>query len=156
MSIPTPARSAAGCVLVLALWLGLLTAAPPAGANPQQDGEGLRVELTEMAPAVLRPGDDLTIRGLIHNDSDEPVTSPSVELIMQRQALSSRSEVDNWHHGTASSRIGTATPFTEDLEDDLEPHSATPFTITMPSAPTFAETSPWGPRGIEVNITGAG
>lgn len=155
-SIPTSARAAAGCVLVLTLWLGLLTAAPPAAADPRQEGEELRVELTEMSPAVLRPGDDLTIRGLVHNDSAEPVTSPSVELIMQRQALSSRTEVDNWHHGTASSRIGTATPFTEDLEEDLEPRSATQFTITMPSAPTFAETSPWGPRGIEVNVEGIG
>lgn len=154
LSIPASTRSAVGCVLVLVLGLALFAAVPPAAANP--DDDRLRVELTGMSPAVLRPGDDLIITGTVSNDSDDVVAGPEVELIMQRQALTSRTAVDEWHQGTSSSRVGTATPFTEDLDDDLEPHSTTDFTITMPSSPTFADTSPWGPRGIEVNVLGVG
>ncbi|MGC0272851.1 DUF6049 family protein [Pseudactinotalea sp. Z1739] len=154
MNIPSRARSTAGCVLVLVLWLGLALTAPPAAANPQEGTEPLRVELTSMSPAVLRPEGELTVRATVHNDSSETVTDPSVRLIMQRHVLTTRAAVDAWQDGTTSALIATATPFTAELEEDLEPHSTTAFTITMPSSPTFAETSAWGPRGIEVDVTG--
>lgn len=154
MNIPSRARSMAGCVLVMVLWLGLALTAPPAAANPQEETGPLRVELTSMSPAVLRPEGELTIRATVHNDSSETVTDPSVKLIMQRHVLTTRAAVDAWQDGTTSAMIATATPFTAELEEDLEPHSTTAVTIAMPSSPTFAETSAWGSRGIEVDVTG--
>lgn len=153
-------RGVAAGVLAVMLWCALMLLAPPAVAAPADEPEPgrdvpeLHVELTEISPAVLRPGEDLTIRGTVQNVSAEVVSNVSVELIMQRHALSSRTAVQAWHSGTSSSRIGTATPVVEDLEEDLEPGASIPFRLTMPSGPTFAESSPWGPRGIEVEASG--
>src|SRR5690625_6295165 len=82
----------------------------PAGADPgdqqpvpDQEVPELHVELTDISPAVLRPGEDLTIRGTVQNVSAETVDQVSLDLIMQRHALSSRAAVQAWHNGTSSS-----------------------------------------------------
>ena len=162
LHVPVHVRAVCAVILTLALLLAMALVALPAGADPgdqqpvpDQEVPELHVELTDISPAVLRPGEDLTIRGTVQNVSAETVDQVSLDLIMQRHALSSRAAVQAWHNGTSSSRIGTATPVTEELDVDLEPGQSVSFRITMPSGPTFAERSPWGPRGIEVEASGA-
>lgn len=136
----------AATLLCALLWLA------PATADFHDEGE-LQVQITDMTPSVLRPDGEVTISGTISNTSPDPITDPLVELRMQRNAVSSRLAIEGWMSEETPSTLGVALPFAERIEEEIDAGASVPFEIVLPSAPTFAETSEWGARGIEIVVT---
>ncbi|HLR27879.1 MAG TPA: DUF6049 family protein, partial [Ruania sp.] len=90
-------------LLVAVLLPGALPATPPAQAAPPakddqpQAGAALDVQITTMTPAVLRPGDDWTIKGTVTNTTEEELSDPVVRLRLQTYVPSSRSALAAWN-----------------------------------------------------------
>ncbi|MFH5821408.1 DUF6049 family protein [Georgenia sp. AZ-5] len=113
-----------------------------------EDGE-LEVEITDVAPAVLRPGDTLTVSGTLANNTDEDLAKPDLDLSMQRATPISRSTLQRWlEPGSAFSLTRLAG---EELPEDLAAGARATFSLEVPAEELpFGDASAWGPRGIEV------
>lgn len=139
-------------VLVPVLLLAGLTLAPPARADTHDDPSGVRVQITQITPSVLRPGDDLTIRGIVHNDSEETIENAIVRMVMQKHTPATATAMTAWLDGTNSANTTVLTA--EELDAEIDPGSSVPFTISIPTeASPFDELSAWGPRGFEVVVS---
>ncbi|MBK5248202.1 MAG: hypothetical protein JJE50_02020 [Actinomycetales bacterium] len=145
-----PAALAARLVIALAVLVGVVVL--PTTAARAADGD-LTAELVDITPTVLRPGQDLVIAGTMTNTTDRPVVDPLIRLAMQRRTPSSRLALDNWLDGSSTSNTVVLTA--ERLGADVAPGATSPFTVTIPAdASRFSEYSTWGPRGIEVQLSG--
>ncbi|HLS15499.1 MAG TPA: DUF6049 family protein [Beutenbergiaceae bacterium] len=130
-----------------------LSIAIPAQAEPQEDDpDGLSVELTQINPSVLRPGEDLTIRGTITNDTTEPVQDPMVRMQMQAHVPDTSEALAGWLDGTISANIVALTA--QELDTEIEPGSSASFTVSIPDDDSpFLGVPAWGPRGFEVSVS---
>ena len=145
-----PAALAARLVIALAVLVGVVVL--PTTAARAADGD-LTAEFVDITPTVLRPGQDLVIAGTMTNTTDRPVVDPLIRLAMQRRTPSSRLALDNWLDGSSTSNTVVLTA--ERLGADVAPGATSPFTVTIPAdASPFSEYSTWGPRGIEVQLSG--
>ncbi|MBD8062018.1 DUF6049 family protein [Oceanitalea stevensii] len=108
------------------------------------------VTLTGISPAVLRPGEDLVVRGSIVNGTSTEIAVPELRLRAQQSAPISRSLLERWLDPTSLS--ATTLLHAERLEDPVPAGATVDFTLTVPAdAVPFAAThSGWGPRGLEV------
>lgn len=152
---PVEVRGAGLLRAVALVLLGLATVVAglvlPAGPGYADDGD-LVVEITDVAPAVLRPGEDMQITGRITNTTSETLRAPTVRLHIQPTVPSSREAVQGWLDGLTD-------PYTyvqglTSLEDPLEPGATASFALELPAeANGFSPSSAWGPRGIELSAT---
>ena len=94
----------------------LATAAPGASADPATHGaaaplptvrqaataDGTTVQLTALSPAVVTPGDTLTISGTVRNDGAKPLARPLVRVVAGEYpaAANARQAVRDWAVGT--------------------------------------------------------
>ncbi len=130
-------RLAARVVALVAAACGSLAVAgmPPAAAFPAAAfaaaafpaaASGAKVVLTQITPAVLRPGDSLVVEGTVEVGQTpaaaEGVAPVAIRLIRSRITLASRSDVDDWATGTGPA-FGA-----EVSRQSLEP-STTPVTL---------------------------
>lgn len=138
-------------LLTLAAVLGLSAAvALPSGPAEAADGD-LVVELTTVAPAVLRTGDVLTVTGTITNTTDAELPRPAVRLLMQQHVPSSPDTLADWFDFTSDLNVVALTGWNPvESEDPLPPGGSVPFAIELATEGTFAEFAAWGPRGIEI------
>ncbi|UFU03025.1 DUF6049 family protein [Ruania suaedae] len=125
----------------------------PAAAAPVP-GE-VTLELTEISPAVTRPGDDIEITGTLANGTDEPLTAPRIQLVLQLHVPATRGALDSW---LADENSFNAQVFAvEYLPDDVPADASVPFSIVVPADRSpFGAGSAWGPRGIEVRAVSQG
>lgn len=141
-------------LLAALLVLGALPARaePPGDDEPQLAEESLEVEITDMTPAVLRPGDDWTIEGTITNTGAEELSEPVVRLRLQNYVPASRSALAAWNisGSSYSPRVLRA----DRLDEDLAPGKSKKFSFDIPADESpFTDYSQWGPRGIAVTAT---
>ncbi|QOR70748.1 hypothetical protein IM660_19635 [Ruania alkalisoli] len=144
------------CTLALLLTVagsGLLFPPTPAAAEPVP-GE-VTLELTDISPAVTRPGDDIAITGTLSNGTDEALTAPRIQLVLQLHVPATRSALDSWL--TSASSFNAEVFAVEYLPDDVPSGASVPFRIEIPADHSpFGSGSTWGPRGIEVRAVSAG
>ena len=96
----------------LALVGALALAVPTSGAAvaptpaPSLDPDlPVTVLITEVAPSVLRPGEELRVRVTLRNDGDEAIERPAAALRINRFRMGSRAEVAAWAEtGTTDDR----------------------------------------------------
>ncbi|WP_152188939.1 DUF6049 family protein [Georgenia satyanarayanai] len=119
---------------------------PTAGVTTAE----VTVSLTDIAPAVLTPGEDLVVRGTVTNGTSTEITVPELRLRAQQSAPISRSLLERWLDPASLS--ATTLLHAERLEDPVAAGATVDFTLTVPAdAVPFAPSySGWGPRGIEV------
>ena len=135
--------------------LGLTTlAAPAAHAAPATADLPVTVEVTAITPAVLRPGEDLTVRAVVRNEGADEIAEPSVALTINRFRIGTRDDVAAWADADPSQTIGTVVD-RETLEDPLEPGEERSVELEVPAAEVYLLTSAdaWGPRGMAVEAT---
>ncbi|MFC4613412.1 DUF6049 family protein [Cellulomonas algicola] len=142
-------------VTLAVLCLGMLVAVPPAGATSTPSPSPtatwpVSVQVTRVTPAVLRPGDDLTVTATIRNDGAEAVTSPSAVLRISRVRPHTRADLEAWVSGGLSSR---STDAVAGIEGPLEPGASVQVDLTVPAADIrLADGADvWGPRGLVVD-----
>ncbi|MDT0164514.1 DUF6049 family protein [Actinotalea sp. AC32] len=142
---------------VLAAVLAVLTSLVPMSARPAaattHDALPVTVEVTRVAPQVLRPGQDLSVQVTLRNTGATPVAEPRVVLGLDRRGFISRSALDRWRGAGPDGAAGT--PVAEvDLGVPLAPGATATATVTLPATSVGlrrGETS-WGPRGISAQV----
>lgn len=141
-------------LLVALLLLGGLPAQaePPGDDDPQAAHDALDVAITHMTPAVLRPGDDWTIKATVTNNGEEKLTTPVLRLRLQNYVPNSRSALAAWNISGAS--YSPIVLRAHRLEKDLAPGQTKKVSFTIPAEDSpFSRYSQWGPRGIAITAT---
>jgi len=128
---------------------------PAAGAPaaPATDALPVSVAVTQVAPAVLEPGQDLTVTATLRNDGDDVIAAPRVSVRIYRYRLSSRDEVARWAGSGTSSPIGDVAATTV-LDTPLEPGQTQTVQVVVPAADIglLRTEDAWGPRGITIDV----
>lgn len=149
-AVRRPMAALAGALGVV----GAGTVAVPAAGAPEDVEGGLTVEITDMAPAVLRPGEPLTVSGRVVNDGGQDVDVAELQLNMQRYAPISRIALQRWMN--PDSYAITSTLAVDDL-GEIPAGSSTQFSLELqPEDLGILNTSSgWGPHGVEVAVSDA-
>lgn len=128
------------------------SAAPaPAPSTTAEQGDVV-VRVTRVEPAVLRPGEDLTVTVRLRNTGAAPVAEPRVRLHLDRRSFISRSSLDRWRTADPDDPTGDVVA-TLDLTEPLAADAAATATITLPASSIGLrrDDTSWGPRGIAVD-----
>ncbi len=140
------------------LALGAATAAVPATAATATVERVLPVVVAanRISPAVLEPGQDLTVGVTLTNTGTTPVARPRAFVNLDRRAFVSRSSLDRWREAAPFSAAGTAVG-QADLETPLAPGATASLTITVPAASIGLSSAAgaWGARGLAVEVVDA-
>lgn len=135
------------CLLVAAT---VLAGWAPASADEEQNG--LDVQITDITPTVLRPGDDWVIRGTVTNTGTEELSDPVIRLRFQTYVPSSRTALAAWN--VSGDSLVTTVLVAQPLGSDLRPGQQRSYRITIPPEESpFYPGAAWGPRGIAVEAT---
>ncbi|NHT18402.1 DUF6049 family protein, partial [Cellulomonas sp. IC4_254] len=150
----------AACVLALP-GLPALASTPAASAvaatttpaAPSTEDLPVSVAITQVAPQVLEPGDDLTVTATLRNDGDEVVEQPRASVRIYRYRMSTREQVAAWADAGDSSPIGDVAASTT-LETPLAPGATTTVQVTVPAADIglLRTDDAWGPRGLTLDV----
>src|SRR5699024_6304128 len=127
-------------------------AAPPAKADQPQAGAALGVQSTTMTPAVLRPGDDWTIKGTVSTRNAEARPAPGGRLRRRSDGPASAADAAAWN--ISGSPCGPIVLRARRLGEALAPGKSATFSFDIPAKDSpFSEYSEWGPRGVAVTAT---
>jgi len=134
----------------------VLTGWIPAHADdaPQPDDgpQAMDVQITDITPTVLRPGDDWVIRGTVTNTGTEELTDPVLRLRFQTYVPSTRGALAAWT--VSGDSLVTTVLLAQQLGTDLRPGQQHSYEITLsPEESPFYAGAAWGPRGIAVEAT---
>ncbi|KAE8762579.1 DUF6049 family protein [Georgenia thermotolerans] len=122
----------------------------PAPGARTASPSALAVDITDIAPAVLRPDQTLTVSGTVTNGTTEDLTAPTLRLRMQRSTPISRTTLQRWLE--PDSVFSTVVVAREDLPERLPAGASTTFSFEVPAADLPLTDTSWGPRGIEVAV----
>lgn len=166
-------RGLAAAALAVLACAGLLPPGGPGGPTSATAGPGgptsataaaepsdpivrsrVTVSIDAVTPAVLRPGDDLTVTAQLRNDGDEPLDGVTAVLRLNRFRPASRDELESWITGSSGaigSRVAVGTP------QSLAPGATAHVSLTVPSSGIRLLDVPgtWGPRGLAVQAVDA-
>ncbi|WP_309134218.1 DUF6049 family protein [Cellulomonas sp.] len=131
------------------------TDARTAAADDEDDALPVRVQVLEVAPLVLAPGEDLTVRARLTNDGDEELDAPRAHVRIERIRPGTRADLDVWLDepvapGTGSragSRVAVAAapgPLAPGASVELE------LTVAADDVGLLDRPDVWGPRGLAV------
>lgn len=153
-------RRAAGAALTLVAGLTLAatptTTAAAATAETVDGQPGLTVQITDIAPAVLEPGQDLQVDATLRNDTDRTIDDATAVLLLRRFNFAARSELTAFTEGKHDDELSVATRAQADAP--LAPGQTVSLHLTLPAAGVnlLDTTDAWGPRGIAVEGTSQG
>ncbi|WP_276801580.1 DUF6049 family protein [Cellulomonas iranensis] len=127
-------------------------------STPAADLDPVRVQITQVTPNVLRPGDDLVVQARLTNTTDEEITNLRARVRLERIRPGSRADLATWlEPGTADARarVGTVVA-TVALEEPLAPGASADVEARVPADGVGLLDRPdtWGPRGLAVEATG--
>ncbi|MDM7830141.1 DUF6049 family protein [Cellulomonas edaphi] len=130
---------------------------PAASAVAADPVMPVRVEITQIAPVVLRPGEDLVVRATLHNDGATALEHAAAALRINSFRISTREDVGAWAE-RADTDLAGQSKIVEPLEDPLAPGASASVVLTLPAAriPFFDLPGVWGPRGLAVEATNSG
>lgn len=128
-----------------------------AAADDDEDDDALpvRVQVLEVAPAVLTPGQDLTVRARLTNDGPDEVEAPRAHLRIERIRPGTRADLAAWLDepvapgtgGRVGSRVAVAA-----ASGPLAPGASVELDLTVAAGDVGLLDRPdvWGPRGLAV------
>lgn len=155
MSAPSRRRRVLSAALALVGALALAvpvsgSAATPSPSPSPDPDLPVTVEITEVAPSVLRPGEDLRVRATLRNDGDEVVERPAAALRINRFRPVSRAELDTWASAGTEGLSGTRRDVTTPLDSPLLPGGSVAVELVIPAAQIRLRdgADTWGPRGL--------
>lgn len=122
------------------------------------DGMPVRVQITQVAPSVLRSGEDLTVRVRLTNTSPDEIADPRAVVHLERIRPGTRADLQTWlDEPSDSTRIGkrlasvpAGAPLPAGASVDLE--------VVVPAATVGLLDRPdtWGARGLAVAANDGG
>ena len=148
------AISAALALAGVALASGATAASTPSPtpAVTEADADNpVTVRITEISPAILRPGEDLIVRATLTNNGTETIAEPSATLRLSRFRVGTRADVDAWVSAVTCTSVCPPVA-TQALPGPLAPGQTVPVDLAVPAASVRLLDLPdaWGPRGISV------
>lgn len=120
------------------------------------DALPVTVEITAVAPQVLRPGQDLAVTARLTNTSSAPVAQPRAFLHVDRRSFISRTSLDSWRTAPVTGELGGVVAEL-DTGAALAPGASTTVTLTVPADGLVLGRGErvWGPRGVAVQLVDA-
>lgn len=146
-------RSLRRRVLCAALALvGALAAAPPALAATADPELPVSVQISEVSPSILRPGEDLLVRATLRNEGEEAIEAPGAALRLSRFRVFSRADVDAWASAGTSGLSRSRRDVTEPVAGPLLPGGTVTVDLVLPADDVglLKGADTWGPRGLVV------
>ncbi len=160
-------RRLAGVVLALAVTASpLLAAVLPVGApggptsadaatpTPPVAPSVVTVQIDTVTPAVLQPGEDLSVTATLVNRSSADLTGVVADLRLNRFRPLSRDDLDGWTTGS-SGAVGTRVVNADPVS--IPAGGQVTVQLTLPAAAVRLSTlsGSWGPRGLAVEALAA-
>jgi hypothetical protein len=150
---PLPADAAAGGTVPAAT---VPAATVPGATAPTADDDDrlpLEVAITDVAPGVLEPGQDLRVTVRVRNAGTTPVSRPRVMVSLDRSSFVSRSSLDRWREAGDDGGIGSLVAQV-DLEEALAPGASvtTEVVVTADQVRLPRRATAWGARGLAVTV----
>ncbi|MDQ0372593.1 DUF6049 family protein [Cellulomonas humilata] len=139
--------------LALAVPVSGAAGAPTPSPTPSLDPDlPVSVQITEVAPSVLRPGEDLRVRATLRNDGDEAIERPGAALRISRFRISVRADLDAWTSAGTTGLGRTRQDATAPVAAPLLPGASVPVELVVPAADVdlLEGADTWGPRGLVV------
>lgn len=134
------------------------TATPTPAPSTPTDRLPVRVQLTEVTPSVLRPGQDLLVRARLTNTTTAEVAAPRVLVHLERIRPGSRADLRGWLDEPADgNRVGKRLA-SVDVGAPLAPGASVDVDLQVAAATVGLLDRPdtWGARGLAVQVTDAG
>ena len=139
--------------LALAVPVSGAAGAPTPSPTPSLDPDlPVSVQITEVAPSVLRPGEDLRVRATLRNDGDEAIERPGAALRISRFRISRARRPGRvgvrGDHGLGRTRQDATAP----VEGPLLPGASVQVELVVLAADVdlLEGADTWGPRGLVV------
>jgi len=144
---------AVATVLAGLVCLGAVSAAAVAPTTVAEDELPVEVLITSITPRVLSPGDDLHLRGTVHNTGTTTIAEPRVLVHLNESQFISRYSLDRWRGADPQGYLGSRV-LTVDLPTPLPPAASLPFDLVVPAAsvPFPSRRTSWGARGLAVQV----
>ncbi|GAA4425594.1 hypothetical protein GCM10023169_23370 [Georgenia halophila] len=148
-------RPVAALAAALTAVVGCLAGPAAAAPDEPEAARGLEVEITDMFPSVLSPGETLTVSGTVVNRSDQDAPAPELQLNMQRYTPISRTSLRQWMDPQSYS---ITTPLAVEELDAVAPGATEAFSVEVaPEDLRLPESYyAWGPHGVEVAVSDTG
>ncbi|MBO0924379.1 hypothetical protein J1G44_07760 [Cellulomonas sp. zg-ZUI199] len=170
MSAPTPrvrAHLLAAIVALLALTAltvpsaALATDRSPTPASTaastaeEEAASDVRVQITEVNPGVLRPGQDLVVRARLTNRTGEVIENPRAVVRLERLRPGTRADLQTWLDEPVDGRRAGEAAAAVAAEAPLAPGASVDLTVTVPADAVGLLDRPdtWGARGLAVEAT---
>lgn len=126
----------------------------PAGTvTATGDPLAVTVQITEVSPTVLTPGEDLTVRATIRNDGDTTIEQPRASVLLNRVRPTTRAELQAWTDLEPTAAAGRRAAQAA-LPEPLEPGASTTVEVQVPADAIglLPYEDSWGPRGLALEI----
>jgi len=160
----TAARRASSLLLVALVALLALAGltAPTATATPRpspgagdDDALPVRVQITQVAPVVLSPGQDLVVTARLTNTSSRTIASPRAVVRLERVRPGTREDLQTWLDEPATGRRAGDRAAWVAADGPLEPGASVELQVTVPADEVGLLDRPdtWGARGLAVEAT---
>ena len=101
------------------------------------------VQILEVAPSVLRPGEELRVRATLHNDGDETIERPVAALRINRFRVVSRDELDTWATAGTDGLNRSTRVTTSRVDTPLLPGASVTARSTTAACTRWCTTSCW-------------
>ncbi|GAA4622694.1 DUF6049 family protein [Cellulomonas oligotrophica] len=163
---PTALRLLAGAAVLAVGLLGAAAPAQPASATTAGTAAAsttralpVTVQVLDVAPTVLRPGQDLVVRVRLTNDGTTTIERPGATVRIERIRPGTRAELQAWLDSPtdAGGRVGAyVSAATSDVP--LAPGAQTELVATVRAQDVGLLDRPdvWGARGLAVEATDGG
>jgi len=122
-------------------------------AHAQTDG--ISLVAAPGASGVLRPDADLVISGTLSNGTTTPIAAGTVSVYLDRSAISSRTELDNWlDQNGDDDHARTMTEILQGASPAVPAGEVRTIYLTVPAAAIGLDPSPsaWGTRALSIRI----
>lgn len=122
-------------------------------AHAQTDG--ISLVAAPGASGVLRPDADLIISGTLSNGTNTPIPAGTVSVYLDRSAISSRTEMNNWlDKSDDDDHDRTMTEVLQGTSPAVPAGEVRTIYLTVPAASIGLDPSPsaWGARALSVRI----
>ncbi|WP_157465455.1 DUF6049 family protein [Cellulomonas sp. Leaf395] len=157
MSAPSRRRRVLSAALALVGAVALVVpvsgaAVTPTPAPSPDPDLPVTVQITEVAPSVLRPGEDLHVKATLRNDGDEVIDEPSAALRISRFRISVRADLDAWTSAGTTGLSRMRRDATAPVAEPLQPGASVAVELVVLAADVdlLAGADTWGPRGLVV------
>ena len=118
-------------------------------AAPVAVPAAIAVQIDSVTPAVLQPGEDLTVTATLTNQTGKPLDGVVADLRLNRYRPITREDLAGWVTGS-SGAVGTWVTNTDALT--IPAGGQASVTLTLPASAVRLSTvaGSWGPRGLAV------